>query len=88
MVEVSSGHLKSGLGGSGGMGLVRRGKLPGQELVYAVDGVVANLLQDRAEIEFRIESVRLRRSDEAVDGGRALAAVIALRGNRPRQSPC
>lgn len=64
----------SGLGG--GVGLKRGGEVPGQELLYAADGVVDDLGQDSAEVELRTESVQFGRSDEAVDGSGTLAAAI------------
>ena len=48
------------LSGLGEVGLEGRDEIPGEQFVDAVDGVVSDLRQDRAEIEFRIESVQLR----------------------------
>ena len=38
--------------------------------------MVGDLGQHGAEIEFRVEPVQLRRSDQAVDGGGTLASTI------------
>jgi hypothetical protein len=46
---------------SGGLrdGLKRAGQVSGQQLDDAADGVVSDLGQHRAQIEFRIEAVEL-----------------------------
>ena len=46
---------------SGGLrdGLERVGQVPGQQLGDAADGVVSDLGQHRAQVEFRIEAVEL-----------------------------
>jgi len=49
-----------GLSSLGGVDLEGRGEIPGQEFVDPADGVVGDLRQDRAEIEFRIEPVQFR----------------------------
>src|ERR1700683_2033397 len=64
------------LSGLGGLGLEGRIDVPGQELVDAADGMVWDLRQDGAEIEFRVEAVQLRRSDQAVQGGGAFATAV------------
>lgn len=45
------------LSGSGEAGFKRVSEVPGQEFLYAIDGVVGNLGQDVAEIELRVEAV-------------------------------
>ena len=45
------------LSGSGQVGLERCGEVPGQQFLDAADGVIGDLGQDGAEIEFRVESV-------------------------------
>jgi hypothetical protein len=42
----------------------------------AADGVVGDLAQDSAEVEFRVESVQFCRPDEAVDRSGTLATAI------------
>ena len=61
---------------SGGLrgGLERVGQVPGQQLANAVDGVIGDLAEHGAQVEFRIEAVELGRADQRVDGGGALAA--------------
>jgi hypothetical protein len=55
------GTLKVCLGGLGGLGLERQGKIPGQEFLDAADGMISDLGQYAAEIELRVEAVQLRR---------------------------
>jgi hypothetical protein len=51
-------------------------KVPGQQLLDAVNGVVGNALQDLAQIRFRIQAVQFGGADQAVDGGSPLAPRI------------
>ena len=53
-----------------------RSQVPGQEFVDAVDGMIANALQDMVQIEFWVEIVKLGRTEQAVDGRRTFTAGI------------
>src|ERR1700733_6212175 len=64
------------LSGPGRLGHEGWNDVPGQELVDAADGMVWDLRQDRAEIEFRVEAVQLRRSDQAVHGGGTFSTAV------------
>ena len=82
--------------GSGGElnGVVGRvqssGNIPGQEFFDSVDRVLADALEHVAQVRFGVDIVELRRADQAVDRGRALASgigtaeqiVLASEGNR------
>ena len=61
------------------MGLERESKIPGEKILYLVDGMVGDLRQHRAEVEFGIESVKLGRTDQGVHGGSAFAAIVRSR---------
>ena len=54
----------------------RRGDVPGQKFFDAVDWMLGDRCQDRAQIELRIEAVQFGCSDEAVHGGSTLSAAI------------
>jgi hypothetical protein len=58
--------------------LERWGEVPRQEFLDAADGMVRDLGQHGAEIEFRIEAIQFCRSDEAVNGGVMFAATTSV----------
>ncbi len=53
--------------------------VPGQQLGDAIDGVISDSGEDMAEIELRVKSVELGRSDERVEGGGAFTAPVRSR---------
>ena len=56
--------------------VLKRGEIPGQELLNAVDGVIGDLSQQRAEIELWIKPVELGCPQQRVDSGGAVPAGI------------
>jgi hypothetical protein len=54
-------------------------EVPGQRILYLADGMVCDLGQHGSEVEFRIESVELGRTDQGVHGGSAFAAIVRSR---------
>ena len=55
------------LSGLGRVSLKRGSEVPGQEFLDAADGVVGDLGQDGAEVEFRVKSIQFGRSCRAPD---------------------
>ena len=51
-------------------------KVPGQEFVDAVDRMIGDALQDMAQIEFRIKSVKLGSTEQCIDRRRTFAARV------------
>ena len=51
-------------------------QVPGQEILDVADGMICDLSQHGAEIEFRIDAVELGRADERVESGGALTSRI------------
>ena len=66
-----------GLGGLRRVSLERGGDVPGQEFFDAVDRMLGDRCQDRAQVEGRIESVQLGCSDKAIKRRGTLAAGIS-----------
>src|SRR5579875_921596 len=56
--------------------VLKRGEIPGQELVDAVDGMIGDLFEHASEIEFWIQPVELGRSQQRVDRGSAVTTGI------------
>ena len=52
------------LSGFGSVGVKRGCQVPGQEILDLADGMISDPCQHRSEIEFRIQSVELGRTDE------------------------
>ena len=51
-------------------------KVPGQEFVDAVDGMIGDAFEHLAQIEFRIDAVQLGRAEQSIDRSRAFSAGI------------
>ena len=51
-------------------------EVPGQQLLDAVDGVIGDLFEYAAEVDLRIEPVKLGCSEQRIDRGCADAAGI------------
>ena len=64
------------LSGLGSVGFERGGDVPGQEFFDAVDWMLGDACQDRAQVERRIESIQLGCSDERVKRRSPLTAGI------------
>jgi hypothetical protein len=58
-------------------GLVRNGQVPGQQITDVVDGVIGDLTEHGAQIEFRIEAVELGRSCRVSDYAEAEHTVLS-----------
>jgi hypothetical protein len=52
------------------------GQVPGQEFVDTADWMIGDALEEMAQIEFRIDTVKLGRAEQAVNGRCAFAAGI------------
>ena len=52
------------------------GDVPGQEFLEPVHWMFCDAFEHVAQVEFRVESVELRRTEQAVDGRSTLAAGI------------
>lgn len=52
------------------------GDIPGQQRFNAVDGMVGDAREHVAQLAFGVETVQLRRADQAVNRGGTLAARI------------
>ena len=52
------------------------GEVPGQQSLKLVDRMVGDAFEDMAQVEFRVESVELRRTEQAVDGRSTLATGV------------
>ena len=52
------------------------GEVPGQQSLKLVDRMVGDALEDMAQVEFRVESVELRRTEQAVDGRSTLSTGV------------
>jgi hypothetical protein len=65
-------------GFSGGLrdGLERVGQIPGQQIGDTADGVIGDLFEYAAEVDLRIEPVKLGCSEQRIDRGCADAAGI------------
>ena len=64
------------LSGFGGVGLKRACQVPGKQFLDSADRMISDLRQHGAEVEFRIQSVELRRSDQGIHRGGAFAATV------------
>src|ERR1039457_2569854 len=62
-------------GGPAG-GLERGGQVPGQQFSDVLNGMVGDLTEHRAQVEFWIEAVELGRADQRIDGGGPFAARV------------
>jgi hypothetical protein len=52
------------------------GDIPGQQLFDAVDGMVGDARKHIAQVALGVETIQLRRADQAVDRGGTLAAPV------------
>ncbi len=52
------------------------GKVPGQKLVDAVDGMVGDTFEHMTEIEFRVDAVQFGRAQQSIDRSRAFSSGI------------
>ena len=65
-----------GLSGLGWFGLECGSDVPGQQFLDAIDRMVGDRRQDRAQVECRIEAIQFGGSDEAVERCSSMAAGV------------
>ena len=69
------------------------GQVPGEQLIDTVNGMVGDAGEHLAQVALRIETVQLRRADQAVKDGGALTpriragkqVVLASQSDRPQR---